>query len=415
MVDMIKFRASKTAITKMQAIVIAAIVIIAAVIGAWYVIYVLPTPSGAAGSITVGVIGSMTGVCALYGEELRYATEIALEEINAKGGVLGRNVSAVYGDDESGSIEKGITVLNDMISSKVVAVTGQTFTTVAVASLPVVEQAKMPFIVCDALATNVPPSVSPWAFWVHGNMSSYGYGVAKWMSEMNITRYAVVRDDSWWGAGISDDIDSSFSMLGYADNVTCVDIEISPTGTSDFFAQGNRLKDLAPQMIVIMHGGTSAYLAVKQFRELGIRSIFMGTDAVFELSDFDTVAGAAANLCLHRTEFPYELPLTPLASTFAAKFESKFGHYPSATAACQYSGLLALFDAIQKAGSTDPDKIRSALRETNLLAALPTKVIFDPVTQENTIETIVCQRQNGTIVAIWPKQYAQGQFIPMSP
>ncbi|HOX31414.1 MAG TPA: ABC transporter substrate-binding protein, partial [Spirochaetales bacterium] len=135
------------------------------------------------------------------------------------------------------------------------------------------------------------------------------------------------------------------------------------TGDQDFSAQLTQVKGLKPDVIFAPGNYTESALIVKQARELGIKTPFLGGDT-WEIAEFINVGKAAVEGAVMSTFFDNDAPLTKLSKVFVTEYQKKYGKLPSGTAVLGFDGYLLAIDAIKRANSVDPVKIRDALAKT---------------------------------------------------
>ncbi|OHD79449.1 MAG: branched-chain amino acid ABC transporter substrate-binding protein [Spirochaetes bacterium RIFOXYC1_FULL_54_7] len=148
------------------------------------------------------------------------------------------------------------------------------------------------------------------------------------------------------------------------------------TGDQDFSAQLTRVKSLNPDVIFAPGNYTESALIIKQARELGITAPFLGGDT-WEIAEFVNVGRQAVEGAVMSAFFDNDAPLTPLSKVFVAEYQKKYGKLPSGTAVLGFDGYLLAIDAIKRANSTDPIKIRDAIAVTKGFAGAAGVVNLD--------------------------------------
>jgi len=148
------------------------------------------------------------------------------------------------------------------------------------------------------------------------------------------------------------------------------------TGDQDFSAQLTRVKSLNPDVIFAPGNYTESALIIKQARELGITAPFLGGDT-WEIAEFVNVGRQAVEGAVMSAFFDNDAPLTPLSKVFVTEYQKKYGKLPSGTAVLGFDGYLLAIDAIKRANSTDPLKIRDAIAATKGFAGAAGVVNLD--------------------------------------
>jgi branched-chain amino acid transport system substrate-binding protein len=148
------------------------------------------------------------------------------------------------------------------------------------------------------------------------------------------------------------------------------------TNDQDFSAQLTQVKTLKPDVIFAPGNYTESALIIKQARELGIQAPFLGGDT-WEIAEFINVGKQAVEGAVMSAFFDNDAPLTPLSKTFVEEYQKKYGKLPSGTAVLGFDGYLLAIDAIKRADSTDPIKIRDAIAVTKNFAGAAGYITLD--------------------------------------
>lgn len=148
------------------------------------------------------------------------------------------------------------------------------------------------------------------------------------------------------------------------------------TNDQDFSAQLTQVKSLKPDVIFAPGNYTESALIIKQARELGIKAPFLGGDT-WEIAEFVNVGKQAVEGAVMSAFFDNDAPLTPLSKTFVEEYQKKYGKLPSGTAVLGFDGYLLAIDAIKRADSIDPVKIRDAIAVTKGFAGAAGYVTLD--------------------------------------
>ena len=148
------------------------------------------------------------------------------------------------------------------------------------------------------------------------------------------------------------------------------------TNDQDFSAQLTQVKSLKPEVIFAPGNYTESALIIKQARELGITAPFLGGDT-WEIAEFVNVGKQAVEGAVMSAFFDNDAPLTPLSKTFVEEYQKKYGKLPSGTAVLGFDGYLLAIDAIKRADSIDPVKIRDAIAVTKGFAGAAGYVTLD--------------------------------------
>jgi len=317
--------------------------------------------------IKIGANFELTGGVANFGKQTVNGINLAFKQTNAAGGVLGKQLTLITADNKSEASEATNMSTKLITKDKVVAVLGPVASSNVLATLQVAQDNKIPVV--TATATNPRVTVE------NGKVRPYVFRSCyidpfqgKVMSDfaiksLKMTRAAVFIDNSSdYSKGLAEVFAKEFSAAGG----TVVAKEAFLQRDKDFKATLTKIKAANPEVIFLPAYYEEVGLIVKQARELGINVPIIGTDG-FDDPKLVEIAGAAA---LNNTYFSnhYSSQDTdPEIQKFVTAYKNEYGQEPSALAALGYDAALMLIDAIKRANSAEPQKIRDALEQTKNL------------------------------------------------
>ncbi|EAU39884.1 ABC transporter substrate-binding protein [Fulvimarina pelagi HTCC2506] len=297
------------------------------------------------------------------GESLRDGMRVAVEELNAAGGIDGREVELVV-EDTSGVPEKGVAAFERLASSEnVVAVTGSAHSAVCSAVGPVAEKYDIPFIAGECWSDDVTAAQIPEVFRITVANSLVYSVAADWVKEAGFKNIAIISENSDWGFGIIDVFTSNLKDTGA--NVTSFTAERT---VSDFTPQLLQLKRADPQPDLIVAGftGSNLLLMLRQAYDLGVApspqtAIFAAGSDVLE-PEFWNVMGDAGTYVIGNPAGLPGKPDTELSRSFSKAYEEEFSRPANAVAMEGYDGVMVIAEAIKAAGSTEGPALQEALR-----------------------------------------------------
>lgn len=319
-------------------------------------------PDSAGGSsdeIVVGEYASLTGKEAAFGRSSHRGTEIAIEDINKAGGILGKKVRLVTEDTQSKEGESS-TVVSKLISrDKVVAVLGEVASGRSMEAGPICQQNKVPMISPSSTNPKV-TQVGDYVFRVCFLDSFQGDVMARFaLTKLNGKRVAIMSDVSQsYSVGLAEFFRTSYLKRGGQ----IVSDQKFSSGDSDFNAQLTAIKATSPDAIFVPCYYTEAGLITRQARQLGITVPLFGGDG-WEAPELLQIGKEAMEGCYYSTHYSPQSDL-PEAQSFVKAYQAKFNEVPDAMAALGYDSAMILADAIKRAGSTDGQKVRDALAAT---------------------------------------------------
>jgi branched-chain amino acid transport system substrate-binding protein len=315
--------------------------------------------------ILVGEYGSLTGSTATFGISTRNGIDIAVDEINKAGGLLGKQVRVIVEDDQGLAAEAQTVVTKLITVDKVVAVLGEVASSNSIAAAPVAQQNGIPMI--SPSSTN--PEVTrkgDYIFRVCFLDPFQGYVMAKFTANtLKLTKVAVFREiSSDYSVGLANAFIENFTKMGG----TIVADESYKTGDVDFNAQLTSIKAKSPQAVFVPGYYTEVGLIARQTKKQGLNVPLLGGDG-WDSPKLTEVGGKDLDGSFFSNHYAVEDP-SPAAQKFLASYKARFNAVPDALAGLGYDSAMVLFDAIKRAGSTEGMKIRDAIAQTKDFAGV---------------------------------------------
>lgn len=321
-------------------------------------------PAATAETIQIGLQAPLTGDYAAEGQWAKQSVEIAADLINKKGGVLGKNVEIVVVDDASNPKDSALAA-QKAISQGLKEVIGSYGSSVTAPAADLYDANKVVSVAYGSTAVRLTMDKQrPYFFRTSGRDDTQSEFFAKFATEvLKAKRIAIMHDNQDYGKGVAEDamkflqpaIDSGQVEVIYYDAIT--------PGESDYSAVVSQIKSLNPEVWFFTGYYPEAALLLKQAREAGVTSTFVGNNAVptpefVKIAGVDVVEGS-----IHLNEpIPQYLDF-PESKEFLDAYQAKYNELPgSIWAVYAADALNALVAAITKAGSTDPDQVASTLR-----------------------------------------------------
>jgi branched-chain amino acid transport system substrate-binding protein len=310
-------------------------------------------------TIKIGEFGSLTGDNASFGISQNNGVQMAVEEINAGGGVLGKKIDLTVEDNMTKQGET-TTITRKLISQDhVVAIIGEVASSKTLEAAPIAQAAKIPLLATAATNPKV-TQTGDYIFRVCFTDDFQAVVIARFvlekLKEKNIAFMTDVKQD--YSVGLTNIAKDYFSKNG--GNV--VKEQSYSSGDKDFRAQLTDIKSANPDVIIITGYYPEASLIAKQARQFGIKATLVGGDG-WDGSSLIPVGGKAIEGAYFSNHFSTE-DNSPLVQDFVKKYKAKYNAVPDAFAALGYDAAKLLADAIKRAGSTDSEKIRAAIQDT---------------------------------------------------
>ena len=324
--------------------------------------------------IPVGEYASLTGSEATFGINSDNGVQLAAEEINGAGGVLGRKVKLIVEDDQSKPGQPSSAVKKLIANDKVVAVIGEIASSRSLEAAPICQEAKIPMV--SPGSTN--PTVTEkgdYIFRVCFIDPFQGTVMAKFaLDTLHAKKVAILSDvTSDYSKGLSQYFTEYYKSHGGQ-----IVLERSYSGggkDKDFRAQLTAIKSMQPDAIFVPGYYTEAGLIGKQARILGLKVPLLGGDG-WDSPKLAEIAGNSLDGSYFSTHFS-PADQNPKVQDFVKKYTAKFKAAPDGMAPLGYDAMMILADAIKKAGTTDGDKVRAALASVKDYDAVTGKISID--------------------------------------
>lgn len=313
---------------------------------------------GKGDTIKIGTIQPISGAISAFGTQSRDAVNMAVEEINAKGGVLGKTLEVVVEDDEA-TPEKTVNAFKKLVTQdKIIGLVGALTSKCSLAITREAQQRKI--VMISPTSTNdTVTDAGDYIFRACYNDSFQGVVVAQFAYDtLKGKKAAIIFDNTNdYSKGLKDNFKKKFEELGG----TITAEEAYATGDADFKAQLTKIKGTNPDVLFIPDYYNTVSLIAKQVRSQGITIPMLGADGWDEITNN---AGDEVIDCYYSNHYSPDADDAEVKE-FVKKYNEKFGMTPNALAALAYDATYILVDAINKAGSADPEKIKAAMMETN--------------------------------------------------
>ncbi len=321
--------------------------------------------------ILIGEFQSLSGQNASYGISSTNGSKLALEEINAAGGVLGKKVKLITEDDRSLAGEPA-TIVRKLISrDKVVAILGAFTSSRSLEGAPFAQANKIPYL--SAGATN--EKVTEIGDYIFRNCfidPFQGTVMAKFALSRGFKKVAILTDEKQdYSKGLSEAFKEYFTAHGG----TIVREQSYSSGDKDFKPQLTSLRAESPEAIFLPGYYGEVALIARQARQLNLDVPLLGGDG-WVGNSLLPIGGKALEGCFFSSHYSAEND-DPAVQEFVKNYTAKYKKAPDDMAALGYDGLKILADAITRAGSTDAQAVRDALAATKDFNGVTGKITID--------------------------------------
>ena len=308
--------------------------------------------------IIVGEFASLTGGSASFGQSSHKGTQLAIEELNAAGGVLGKKFKLITEDDQSLAGQPA-TIARKLISQdKIIALLGEVASSKSLEAAPICQQNKVPMI--SPASTNPKVTeVGDYIFRICFIDPFQGTVMSKFALGKGFKKVAVLTDVKQdYAVGLAEFFTKHFTANGGA----ITKEQKYSTGDKDFKGQLTSIKASKPDAIFVPGYYGEVALIARQAKQLGIKAPLLGGDG-WVGDSLLKVAGTALDGSFFSAHFSAE-EKAPATQEFVKRYQAKYGAVPDDMAALGYDSAMILADAIKRAGSTDGAKLRDAIAAT---------------------------------------------------
>jgi branched-chain amino acid transport system substrate-binding protein len=346
--------------------------------------------------IRIGEFGSLTGSTATFGISTRRGIDMAVEEVNAAGGIHGRAVRVIVEDDQ-GKPEEAATVVQKLINQdRVIAVLGEVASSRSLAAAPICQDAKIPMITPASTNPKV-TQVGDYVFRVCFIDPEQGSVMAGFAFRTLGARTAAILTDvkNDYSVGLADFFEERFTQLGGA----VVAEESYTEGDIDFKAQLTAIKAKGPEVLFVPGYYTEVGLIGRQAKELGLSARLLGGDGWDSPRLFEIAQGSLEGFYF-TNHYSVDDP-APEVQRFVGRYRAKYNETPDAMAVLGYDAANVLFAAMKQVPGLEPAKIRDAIAATKAFPGVTGSITLNA--ERNAEKPMVVLQIRGTNLAVVEK------------
>ncbi len=384
--------------------------------------------------VRIGVIYPLTGPAASVGAELRNSLELAAEIINSgapgisglplsegKGlpNLKGARIKLVFADHQANP-QTGATEAERLITQeKVVAIVGAYNSAVTATASQVAERAGIPFLNPESSSASLTQRGFKWFFRTTPHDDLFVHNAFSFLKELETRKgikpgvLASLNENGLWGAETTKLQAKLAPEMGYA----LAKQVMYPAKTTQLTSEVQAIKAANPNVVLQSSYTADAILSMKTYKELGFApDMILANNAGFTDSEFIKTLGKDAEYVITREVWALDLAsrnplIKQVNDLYSARYKVNFTGNSSRT----FTGLFVMADAINRAGSTEPEAIRRALVATDLPGSrliMPWKgVKFDPTGQNTLGSGILVQIIDGKYNTVWPFDMASRELV----
>jgi branched-chain amino acid transport system substrate-binding protein len=317
--------------------------------------------------IRIGAAGQLTGPEAVFGADMLNGVKLAVEEWNARGGVLGKKIEIVPGDDQA-EPRQAVAVANKFVNEGVAGVVGHFNSSCSIPASEVYHKAGIPQISHASTNPKLTEQGFVDVFRVCGRDDQQGKAAANFaVQKLKVKRVAVIHDKTTYGQGFAEEF-----KKGIGPNAEVVVYEGITKGEKDYSPIVTKVKAANPDLVFFGGIYTEGGLLIRQFKAVGGTAPFIGGDGI--MSEELIKIGGPATDGTYATFGP-DTKESPTAKGFNESYRKKYGE-PGVYSVYAYDAANILLQAIKKAGTTDSKAVTAAIHGSDVTCALG-RIQFD--------------------------------------
>lgn len=366
-------------------------------------------------TIKIGSVHPMTGSYAYEAQSIVNAQQLAIDEINAAGGITslgGAKLELEVGDSQA-SADVGASETERLISEGCSVITGTFQSGVTLTCMQKAEQNQVPFLVTVSNNVSMFEQGFKYCFRIQPNADVFAEDFIQYMKEIktdDIQTAVLINEDSITGTDSGDIIEANMASTG----IELLDRITYSASTSTLSTEVTKIAELQPDLLITIGYFADTSLLVKELQERGV--------------DIKTVCGVA-NGGISDTKFIEDFgdtvenyldlnyrfnPNSEKTEELLTSYKEKYGDDMSVHAVWGYESICVIADALERAGSTDSEAIVKALRNTEIsdhVLAQSGSIKFDEKGENVNAAGVLVQIQNGKHVVVYPKEFAEAELI----
>jgi branched-chain amino acid transport system substrate-binding protein len=367
--------------------------------------------------IPIGHIHPLSGFLAFDGQELANGLKLAVEEINAAGGIKsmgGAKLKVLTGDSE-GKPQVAIREVERLYKAGAVALTGCYQSSVTLVATQIAEKFKVPFVVSVAVSDDVTDRGFDYTFRVQPNARQMSRDTVEYLSEIikasnsGAKTIAYLHDDTAFGTSLSGHVIDFAPEYGLE---VILDVPYSPK-SADVTTEVAKIKAAGADIVMdtgYFGDGVRVYKTMHDVRLQCQGIVGCGNGAFSHPKFIEELGGITENVL----DGNYRAnPLSKLTRQAMAHYKEVYGGEMGASTVFAYVAPYVIADALERAGTTDRVALRDALAATNITEHILPQgpIVFDENGQNKNASAAMMQIRDGEIKVVWPEKYAQTEPI----
>lgn len=359
--------------------------------------------------VDIGVINSLSGNFAAFGERYRTGLQVALDEINGKGGIKGQPLNLIIHDDRS-EAQSALAAAESLVNKDVPLIIGSYASSITGPMAQFLTRRKVPLIVLGSADDSITRPGSPWVFRAKHTSTivakayfDYFDHLKKKKSDTKLDSIALLYGNGAWPTSLAKEGKRLAADRGYK----VVGDQAYDQGVTDFRPILNRFRAANPDILYIVSYAEDGVAITRQMREVGLSAKVIAIDTSAALPSFVQQVGNLADYVVTAVSWSKDVKYAGVEDLYQ-RLKARAGSEPSFYEAEGYLALMVAADALRRAGSTSREAVREALAATDLETPVTTVrfVKADDFQGQNPIRSLVLQIQDGKHVTVFPADLA---------
>lgn len=363
-----------------------------------------------AAQVKVGVVNSLSGNFAAFGSRYNTGMQVALEEINANGGINGQQLELVTQDDRSDA-QSALAALESLNKQGVPLVIGSYASGITGPLSKVATRQKLPLIVLGSADDSITKPGSDWVFRAKHNSTIVANVYFDYFDNLRqknpeLKTIAVMYGNGAWPTSVSEEGIRQAEKRGYE----LIGKQAYDQGTTDFRPILNKFRSSNPDILLTSSYADDGIAIARQIKEVGLNAKVVAIDTASSMISFIQQVGAQSENIVSAVSWSPDVKYEGTPELYE-RLKAKAKEEPSFYEAEGYLALMVAADALRRADSTDREKVRDALAATDLKTPVTdvTFESFDGFKGQNPIKSLIIQIQDGKHVTVFPENLASQQ------
>ena len=371
--------------------------------------------SGGGSVIKIGSVHPLTGSYAYEAQAIVNAQQLAIDEINAAGGIAsmgGAKLELEVGDSQAGA-DTGASETERLISEGCSIITGTFQSGVTLTCMQKAEQNQVPFLVTVSNNVAMFENGFEYCFRIQPNADVFAHDFIEYITEIktdDIKTAVLIHEDSLTGTDSGDIIAENMGSTG----IELLDRITYSASTATLSTEVTKIADLKPDLLITIGYFADTSLLVKELNERGVELKMVCGVANGGISDTKFIEDFGDTV-ENYLDLNYRFnPNSEKTEELLTSYKEKYGDDMSVHAVWGYESIYVIADALERAGSSDSEALKKALHETNIedhVLAQAGPITFDEKGENVNAAGVLVQIQNGKHVVVYPREFAEAELI----